>query len=282
MNNYYFKNEYLLENATLAINNGDVLQKTVDTIKRWAVDNHFQKAVDTSLIKKLFANQLLALLPDNVFAKLSPHFERVLFSCEEKIYQPGDLINFIYFPESAVMSEYQILEDGRTIEIAMTGKEGVVGFSSMLNSNPATNWTQISVAGSALKINTQAIKREFTYADRFQELLFDYINKYINQISQRVICNSYHMTEARFCSWLLMLHNRNNCNNKLRLTQEQIARYLGVHRPSVTQIALSLRKKKIINYMRGEISIINRREMENSACSCYGIIDNTFLTQSLF
>ena len=280
MNNYYFKNEYLLENAALAINNGDVLEKTVETIKRWAATNRYQKAVDTSLIKKLFANQLLALLPDNVFAKLSPHFERVLFSGEESIYQPGDSIDFIYFPESAVLSEYQILEDGRTIEIAMTGKEGVAGFSSMLNSHPATNWTQVSVAGSALKINAQAIKREFSHADAFQSLLFDYINKYINQISQRAICNSYHMTEARFCSWLLMLHNRNNSNNKLRLTQEQIARYLGVHRPSVTQIALNLRKQKIINYLRGEISILHRRELENSSCGCYEIIDEAFLTQN--
>jgi CRP-like cAMP-binding protein len=282
VNHYNFRNEYLLENAAFHINSGHALQKTVETVKRWAESNRYRKAVDNSLIKQLFANQLLVLLPDDVFAKLSPHFERVSLSCEENIYLAGDRIDFIYFPESAVMSEYQILEDGRTIEIAMTGREGIVGLSSVLNSHPATNWTQVSVPGTVLKISSQILRREFDRAEPFQTLIFDYINKYINQISQRAICNSYHIIEARFCTWLLMLVERSNSRNKLLLTQEQISRYLGVHRPSVTHIAQTLRKNKIINYVRGEISILDRQKLENSACSCYAAIDKPFLTSNIF
>lgn len=271
-----FRNKYLLENAGLKINDGITLQKTVETVKNWAAANHHQKAIDASLIKKLFANQLIAQLPDSVFTKLSPYFERVTFSGEENIYQYGDQINFIYFPESVVMSEYQILGDGRTIEIAVTGREGVVGFSSILNTQPATNWTQVSVAGTALKINTGILKREFSQTETFQNLIFEYINKYINQISQRAICNSYHMIEARFCSWLLMLYERNG-NTRLRLTQEQIARYMGVHRPSITHIAQILRKNKIIDYGRGEIFILDRQKLEDFSCGCFKAIDKPFV-----
>lgn len=283
MNNYNFRNDYLPETAALKTNDGKTAQKTVEMVKRRATaNNRYRKAVDASIIKKLFPNQVLALLPDNVFANLSPFFKRVSFSVEEDIYRSGDSINFIYFPESAVMSEYRILEDGRIIEIAMTGREGVVGFSSVLNSHPATNWTQVSVAGSALKINARVLKQELACGSRFQVLLFDFINKYINQITQRAICNSYHRLEARFCSWLLMVSERRGGNSKLRLTQEQIARYMGVHRPSVTLIALTLRKRKIISYTRGEIAILNRRALENSSCGCFAAIDKPFLTSNLF
>ena len=245
-------------------------QSTAEKIRHW-MSERGKITETTSPLKRFTVNELLESLPNNDLAGLLPYLERVELAAEKYVYQSEDDIEYVYFPETAVMSEFQILEDGRTAEFAMTGCEGVVGLSAIFNNQPASNWTQISVAGTALKINARFLKEEFNRGGELHAVLLDYINNYIAQISQRVVCNSYHTVEQRFCSWLLMLQDRNK-TDKVPLTQEQIARLLGVHRPSVTHIAQVLRRRKIINYMRGKISILDRAKLENSACECYEMI----------
>ena len=221
--------------------------------------------------KRFSGNHLLAALPEAAFDALYPHLESVCLSGSDYIYQPGDHVDFVYFPETAVISEFQILEDGRTVEIAMTGNEGVLGLLPLFNAGTAINWTQVSVNGTAAKINSRIFEQKIAQHPEFQKMLFEYITDYVRQISQRSVCNSYHVIEQRFCSWLLMIQDRKQ-SNKIPLTQEQIARSLGVHRPSLTHIAQNLRAKKIIDYVRGKIYILNRTELENSACACFSEI----------
>lgn len=279
--NYTLRQEYLPQDMGIRGGNDKLLQDTVETIKIWTTVRPRLRLVEAIPFKTPFANLLLTNQSENTLARLMPHLERVMLASDKYIYQPDDNINFIYFPETAVISEFQILEDGRTVEIAMIGREGIAGHSAVFCSQPAMNWMQVSVAGSALKINSQFFREEFNRGGALQAAIFDYVNHYIGHISQRVICNSYHTAEKRLCSWLLMLHDRNKDSN-LRMTQEQLARFLGVHRPSITQIAQTLRRKKIIGYTRGSISIINRPELEKSACECYRIVQRNSLDSYLF
>ena len=95
-----------------------------------------------------------------------------------------------------------------------------------------------------------------------------FLDIYIRQISQKAICNMYHSVKERLCTWLLMVQDR--CGKTtLNLTHEQIARILGVYRPSITCIAQDLRGSKLINYSRGGIAIVDRRRIELAACNCY-------------
>jgi CRP-like cAMP-binding protein len=248
-------------------------RRIAETVKGWNSGKTYQpNRYEKLSVKNLLANQLLAAQDETFFAELLPYMESVTMSGNEFLYQEGDVIDFAYFPETAVVSEFQILEDGRTVEIAMTGREGVVGLLPIFNSFRAPNWTQVSVGGSLFKISCRVLKSKLFEHQSFQYILFDYLNHYVGQISQRAVCNSYHLVEQRFCSWLLMLHSRKR-SNKLPLTQEQIARFLGVHRPSITNIAQTLRSKKIIDYVRGNIYILNRPELEKYACACYSEID---------
>ena len=134
---------------------------------------------------------------------------------------------------------------------------------------------QVSIGGSALKVSTQVLRDEFGRSEAIRKLVFAHLDQYVNQISQRLICNSHHMMEERFCSWLLMIQDRTQ-SHRLPLTQEQIARFLGVHRPSVTRIAKNLRDQKIINYLRGKIVIQNRAGLAKAACGCHETIDAGF------
>ncbi len=262
------KNDYARPTVQLKFSEAGAALVVSEVVRRPLIKNSKQTFLETFNVKKLTSNRLLGSLNAADFSRLQPYLEPVSLSQGESLYQPPDRIRCIYFPESAVISDLQMLEDGRTVEIAMTGKEGVTGLSSAFNSQTAANWTEVVVAGNALKLNAQILRQEFACNNSLQTSLFGCLNSYIEQISQKVICNNYHQLKERFCSWLLMLQNRSG-SNRLSLTHEQIARFLGVHRPGITHLANELREREIIDYRRGQIIIINCRELENLTCSCF-------------
>jgi CRP-like cAMP-binding protein len=262
------KNSYVRTSAQLKFPKVSAALDINEVKKRSLKINSGKSFLESLNIKKPSSNRLLGSLNAVDFAHLRQYLEPVSLAFGESLYQPQDRIRYIYFPESAVISDLQMLEDGRTVEIAMTGKEGIVGLSSVFNSLMAANWTEVVVAGTALKLNAQIFKREFGSNNSLQTSLFGYINSYIEQISQKVICNNYHQLKERFCSWLLMLQNRNG-GNRFFLTHEQIARFLGVHRPGISQITLKLRQRGIIDYWRGQIIILKHQELKKLTCSCF-------------
>ena len=160
-------------------------------------------------------------------------------------------------------------EDGRMVEIAVTGKEGAVGLSSLFSdSHVAANCTQVSQPGTARRIDAAAFEKLLRSNEKIRTNLSHFVDLYIRQISQKAICNMYHSVKERLCTWLLMVQDR--CGRRtLNLTHEQIARTLGVYRPSITCIAQELREGKLINYSRGGILIRDRKRIEESACTCY-------------
>jgi CRP-like cAMP-binding protein len=216
--------------------------------------------------------------PENLIIKaLSPQSQRSLetslrrvnLTKEQFLYQEGDDLEYIYFPLTAVVSEFKILEDGRMVEIAVTGREGAVGLSSLFSdSHTAPNCTQVSQAGTALRLDAETFEKLLKTDESLKTSVSHFVDLYIRQISQKAICNMYHSVKERLCTWLLMVQDR--CEkNMLNLTHEQIARTLGVYRPSITCIAQELRSRKLINYSRGGISIVDRKRVEEAACTCY-------------
>ncbi len=143
----------------------------ISAIIKTRTANHPPKVFKKSPTGNLSGNYLLAAQSDDFFVKLMPYFESVSLSGKEYVYQPGERVDFVYFPESAVMSEYQILEDGRTVEIAMTGREGAIGLLTALNSQTATNWTQASIAGNAIKTKSTVLK-QYASDNLFQTLFW--------------------------------------------------------------------------------------------------------------
>jgi len=218
--------------------------------------------------KKKFSNMILGALGREEFQRIASNSNRVLLAESQILYQPDDKIDYIYFPETAVASQFCILEDGRTIEVAMIGKEGITGQGAIYGAEKANYWTQVSVAGKALKISFEVVRQEFKRCETLQAKLLNYFNQYTTQISNRVICNNYHLLEKRFCSWLLMLCDRHG-SEEFILTHSHVAGYLGVHRPSFTHVAKKLRERGVIDYCRGNLSVLNRPELLKHACECY-------------
>jgi len=217
-------------------------------------------------------NFILNSIPRRLFEVLRPHFRRVYVNKEQFLFQQDDQLEYVYFPETAVISEFHILDDGRMVEVSITGRESAIGIATLYQADHISNCVQVTQAGEVLKIESAILRKMVKLHPELAMLLHSYLENYIRQISQKAVCNMYHSVEERFCTWLLMVHDRCG-SDMLKLTHEQIARTLGVYRPSITCIALDMRRKRLIDYSRGGISIKNREQMEASACGCYSELD---------
>ena len=213
------------------------------------------------------SNVILKNIGADHLLRLRPFLKRVNLAKDQYLYQQDDRIDNIYFPETSVVSEFQILEDGRMIEVGIIGSEGAVGIASAFNTCRAANCMQVCVPGTALVVGRDVLEREVIADPRLQMTLHNYMNTQIKQLSQRVVCNTFHSVEQRFCTWLLTLQGRSR-RDRFRLTHEHVARVLGVHRPSVTCIAQSLREKNLIDYGRARLVIADRVGIEKLACKC--------------
>lgn len=219
--------------------------------------------------EKKSENHIINSLPRDEFDKLLSLGEIVNFSEGEIVYCDGDRLTHIYFPLTAIFAQFQILEDGRTCETALLGAESCIGLSGIFNSAfSASCWTETVVAGSALKINLGVFEREFERGSVLLMRITESVNSYIEQLSQKVICNCFHSMREKFCSRLLLLRKR-TLKHTFSATHEGIARALGTHRPSVSSAAKQLQTEKIISYSRGKIKIMDVSKLENYACVCY-------------
>ncbi len=258
--NYKVKTAYKPEEISLNVNYGK------QSFQRTGGDKVSERT-GTEFVRNIIANRLLTAQSESQIASLMTQMQPISFKSGEAVYQPEDNCNFVYFPETAVFSQMNILEDGKTIETAMIGSEGMLGISSVLDFQPTNFWTQTLLGGTAYRINRKVFQPELMRGGLLQSAFLQYVNAYIRQIAQRAVCNNHHRIENRFATWLLLLADRNGQPN-LALTQEQIAAVLGVQRPSVTCIAQNLRSDGSIEYMRGRI-ILNRRKLQIVACECY-------------
>ena len=243
------------------------------------LNEHNGLSRETSQPTQLTVNRILKQMPVALLKKLQPHMRKVTFSGGEYIYRPDEEVDWVYFPETTAISELHILEDGRTIEVSLTGREGAVGLPAVYWPDRLTNWVQVCTPGTAMKIKRDALRKESRGVEWVNDIFFNSISSYIAQVSQKVACNAHHTVEERFSAWLLMLHDRCSAH-RLKLTQEHIARVLGVYRPSVTCIAQDMRERGLIDYVRGNIVIVDRPGLIERSCSCYLDLSSAVIDQS--
>jgi len=213
-------------------------------------------------------NGLLSALPSAEYERLSPHLELVRLTPGKILCNVGDIVRHAYFPKDGMVSLISMTEDGRTIEVAMIGNEGMTGIPIILRSNVAPYQVMVQLAGNALRIRAGALREEFNQAGKLQDLLLRYTHSLLIQVAQSTACNRFHTVEERLCRWLLVSHDHVQTDT-IQLTQEFLSYMLGVPRTSVTMIAVALQKEGLIRYNRGRIMILNRRSLESAACECY-------------
>ncbi|HEX8748671.1 MAG TPA: Crp/Fnr family transcriptional regulator [Pyrinomonadaceae bacterium] len=213
-------------------------------------------------------NRLLACLPEEEFARLSPQLQRVTLTHGQHVIVPDEPIRDIYFPLNCLLSLVTILEDGSTVESGTIGREGMSGVPVLLDAGMTTMPTFTQVPGDALRVRASVVKEMYDEGGALTKLLNRYIHTVIITGSQSTACNARHKVEERFCRWLLMSSDGVD-SDEVNLTQEFLATMLGVRRPGVSVAAGVLQDAGLITYSRGTIRILDREALERAACECY-------------
>jgi CRP-like cAMP-binding protein len=220
-------------------------------------------------------NHLLAALPAEEFARLSPNLEPVTLSLGQVIYESGEQLEHVFFPTTAIISLLYIMENGSTAEIGMAGNDGMVGIALFMGGSTTPNRAVVQSAGNAFRLKAKALRFEFHLSGEFQNILLRYTQYLMTQISQTAVCNRLHSVEQQLCRWLLINHDLLQ-SNKLIMTHDLIANMLGVRREGVSIAAGHLQKLKLIKYVRGTITMLDRDGLENAACECYQVVKEEY------
>lgn len=226
-------------------------------------------------ILKPQVNNLLAALPSNDYERLVPHLKLVSLPTRQVIYEPGEPITHIYFPQNAVISIVTSMKDGSTVEVGIVSNEGMVGIPVILGGKATTTKAFVQIAGAGMQIEADVLRAEFNRSGAIQNLLLRYVRAIYTELTQSCACNRLHALEARLARWLLTVSDRLQSED-FPLTQEFIAQMLGVRRSGVTVAASTLSRGKMIRYQRGQINILNREDLEATSCECYRVIQNEF------
>jgi CRP-like cAMP-binding protein len=216
-------------------------------------------------------NRLLAALPKEEYRRLQPDLVPFPLNFGEVIFEPGDLIRYVYFPTSGIISLLAAVEDRATLEVGIVGREGVVGLPIFMGVETSRNRAVVQGAGIAMRMKASDFRRECKNGGLLTQLLRRYSHSRLTQISQGAACNRFHPIDARLARWLLMTSDRMG-TNEFQLTQEFLSNMLGVRREGVNKAAGALQKRNLISYSRGTLTTLNRAGLESVACNCYGII----------
>ncbi|BBE50723.1 Transcriptional regulator [Ferriphaselus amnicola] len=220
-------------------------------------------------------NQILAALPAQDYARLLPDLEFINMPLGWALCESGCRMSHLYFPLDSIVSLLYVMEDGASGEIAVTGREGLVGISLIMGGDSATSRAVVQSAGSGFRLKSSVMKREFAIGSQLKILSLCFTQALIAQMSQTAVCNRHHTLDQQLCRWLLLSLDRLP-SNELVMTQELIANMLGVRREGVTEAACRLQHDGMITYRRGHITIINRSMLEKRVCECYAVVKKEY------
>jgi CRP-like cAMP-binding protein len=128
----------------------------------------------------------------------------------------------------------------------------------------------VQITGDGFRVEVAALQNTLESTPHLQLMLSRYAVVQGMQVAQTAACNRLHGIEQRLVRWLLMTQDMVD-SESLPITHDFLATMLGTDRPSVSLAAGVLQKKKLIEYTRGAVKIVNRKRLEKSACECYGI-----------
>jgi CRP-like cAMP-binding protein len=217
-------------------------------------------------------NLFLRSLPDDDFEALRPHLEVMRLPLRMILHEMGGPIEHCYFTDGGMISLLVRLEDGAMIETGVVGREGFAGSPALMGlADSSPNTSMIQMPGTGLRIAADVLREEMLR----RPALLDRVHRFTQVLNVQVVhtaaCNAHHNLQERLARWLLMAHDRAE-SNALPLTQEFVSMMLAVRRPGVTVAARSLQATGAIDYQRGRVVVLDRQQLEETSCECYGLV----------
>ena len=222
---------------------------------------------------KAISNVILLSLPNEEYARLRPGLEAVDLPQYQILYEPAEKIDFAYFLNDGMASIVALDSDGRSVEVGIVGREGMVGMPLMMGLPRGTFRAIMQMVGTGTRIRAKIFEEALADSPVLQSQLGHFALMHGMQTAQLAACNRLHDIDQRLIRWLLMCQDRVD-SQLLPLTHDFLAQMLGTGRPSVSLAAGVLEDAGLIENMRGTVRVLNRKSLEAAACECYGVIQH--------
>jgi CRP-like cAMP-binding protein len=213
-------------------------------------------------------NRVLASLPKSTYRALLPGLAPATLAFGHVLYEPDTRMQHVYFPSDCLVSLLTVADRHFALEVGMVGHEGMVGVALALGVTVSPVRALVQGGGSAMRMSSGRFASVLRRSPALQDGLHTYIHELMSQISRTAACNRFHVVQARLARWLLMTRDRVG-SDRFRMTHEFLAAMLGVRRVGVTEAASALQRRKLIEYSRGSIEILDGAGLQAVSCSCY-------------
>jgi len=213
-------------------------------------------------------NHLIDIIPQHERQRLLSICEPVQLRLSEVLADSATITRHVYFPTGSFMSLFTSIDDSPVLEVGMVGSEGMLGMQVALGLPQSGLHARVQGTGTAWRLTTAQFREELRRSHGLQHSLNRYLQVTMLQLTSVARCLRFHDIDHRLARWLLMTHDRAH-QDTFDVTQESIAFMLGVRRVSITKAAADLQRRGVIAYSRGVVTVIDRKVLEEAACSCY-------------
>jgi CRP-like cAMP-binding protein len=220
-------------------------------------------------------NRILGALPRKEYRKLLPILEPVKLAFGEILYEAHGQIRHVYFPNDCFVSMLTTVDAGQAAEVGLIGSEGMIGVPMALGVAVSPFRAVVQGGGTAMRLKTGDFRHSFSKSAALKREVFLFTHLLMIQIAQTAACNRFHVVKQRMARWMLMTRDRVN-SNEFRITQEFLALMLGVRRVGVSAAMSALRKRELVGYSRGTITILDHEGLVAVACGCYKTVKDTY------
>lgn len=216
-------------------------------------------------------NALLAALPAVDCERLSTDLELVPLALGQVLHDAGQTMSHAYFPLDCIVSLLYQMKNGKSAEIAVVGNEGMIGVALFMGGESTMNRAVVQNAGHAYRLKAQALKGEFQAAGALSRLLLMFASALITQMVQTAACNRHHSIDQQLCRWMLLSLDRLP-SDRINMPEKLIGNMLGLNSTEVSKATGVLQKAGLIHCSDGEIIVLDRANVEQRSCECYGVV----------
>jgi CRP-like cAMP-binding protein len=224
-----------------------------------------------STAQTVTSNGLLDALRGEERARIFDRLELIDLPLGEVLCEADQKFTHGLFPVDVIVSILYVMTDASSAEIAVVGKEGMLGVALFMGGESTSSRAIVQNAGCAYRLSAQHLQEEFSRGGPFMLLLLRYSQALITQMVQTAACNRHHTVDQQLCRWLLMSLDRLP-SNRLVMTQKLIGNMLGIDNAGVAAAASSLTAAGLIEYEDGKITVLSRAGVFRRSCECYGVV----------
>jgi CRP-like cAMP-binding protein len=216
-------------------------------------------------------NRLLLALPPGNLKRLLRELEEVRCQRGDILMDADSSLDYVFFPDSGVISVVAVYANGAIIEMATIGREGCSGLQAIFGARSSSARLLVQIPGNATRLSRAAFTRAMDSMPAFRRLMFVYVQAFLEQVLISGACNGAHSLKERLARWLLMMRDRTD-GDTLLITQDLLAEMLGAHRPSITHAARELELAGLIERGRRQVTILDREGLKRASCECYQLV----------